>query len=175
MKTECSRCGRITDRNNATVVDGKIICNQCMYGEVEPVKIYPIGIVKNTQKRSGRSFSVKNEDRISRIELLESQKPFMYRLEEEKLLTIIYYLHESRPVSSVFKRGLDGKKTGVFATRTPDRLSRIAVQDVKLLKVEGTTLYVEGLDAINGSPVLDIKLYWQNPLIANRDDPTDGR
>jgi tRNA (Thr-GGU) A37 N-methylase len=61
-------------------------------------------------------------------------------------------------VKSTFKRGLDGKEVGVFASRTPYRLSRIGIQDVKLVKVEGTTLYVEGLDAINGSPVLDIKL-----------------
>ncbi|MBW2350267.1 MAG: SAM-dependent methyltransferase, partial [Deltaproteobacteria bacterium] len=31
-------------------------------------------------------------------------------------------------------------------------------QDVTLIKIKGTILYVEGLDAINGSPVLDIKL-----------------
>ncbi|MBW2331488.1 MAG: SAM-dependent methyltransferase [Deltaproteobacteria bacterium] len=37
-------------------------------------------------------------------------------------------------------------------------MSKIAVSDVKLLKIEGHTLYVEGLDAIAGSPVLDIKL-----------------
>ncbi len=47
---------------------------------------------------------------------------------------------------------------GVFASRTPNRLSRIAIQDVTLVRIEEATLYVEGLDAVNGSPVLDIKL-----------------
>ena len=84
----------------------------------------------------------------------------MYRLEDERFLTIVYYLHESRVVKSIFKRGLDHKKVGVFASRTPHRLSKIGIQDVKLLKIEDTTLYVEGLDAINGTPVLDIKLRW---------------
>ncbi len=92
------------------------------------------------------------------IELFESQKAFMYKLEEEKTLTIIYYLHEARPVKSVFRRGLDGKKVGVFASRTPDRLSRLAVQDVVLVKIEGTAIFVEGLDAIDGTPVVDIKM-----------------
>ncbi|MEA3475105.1 MAG: TrmO family methyltransferase, partial [Candidatus Cloacimonadota bacterium] len=50
------------------------------------------------------------------------------------------------------------KRVGVFASRTPHRLSKIAIQDVRLIKIEGTTLYVEGLDAIDGSPVLDIKM-----------------
>lgn len=38
------------------------------------------------------------------------------------------------------------------------RFSRIAITDVKLIRVEGTTLYVSGLDALDGSPVLDIKV-----------------
>lgn len=95
---------------------------------------------------------------ISCIDLIPSQKRFMYKLEEEKSLTIVYYLHKTKSVKSVFKRGRDGKEVGVFASRTPHRLSKIGIQDVTLLKIEGTTLYVEGLDAINGSPVLDIKL-----------------
>ena len=37
------------------------------------------------------------------------QKRFMYKLEEEERLTIVYYLHKARPVRSRFKRGLDGK------------------------------------------------------------------
>jgi len=82
----------------------------------------------------------------------------MYKLEDERNLTIVYYLHKSRTVKARFKRGLDGKEVGVFASRTPDRLSRIGIQDVRLVKVEGTTLVVKGLDAINGTPVLDIKL-----------------
>ncbi len=81
--------------------------------------------------------------------------------EKDEMMTVIYYLHKSGPVKSVFHRGLDGKKTGVFASRTPNRLSRLAIQNVKLIRIEGTTLYVEGLDAINGSPVLDIKMYWE--------------
>jgi tRNA (Thr-GGU) A37 N-methylase len=70
----------------------------------------------------------------------------------------VRYLHEARAVRSRFRRGLDGKEVGVFASRTPDRPSRIGIQDVGLVAVEGTTLLVEGLDAVNGTPVLDIKM-----------------
>jgi tRNA (Thr-GGU) A37 N-methylase len=101
---------------------------------------------------------VVGEDKISKIILFPTQKKFMYKLEDEKYITIIYYLHKSGPVKSIFNRGLDGKLVGVFASRTPNRLSKIAIQNVKLIKINGTVLYVEGLDAINGSPVLDIKL-----------------
>ena len=50
-----------------------------------------------------------------------------------------------------------GKEVGVFASRTPHRSSRIAVSDVELVKVENGTVFVKGLDAFEGSPVLDIK------------------
>ena len=90
--------------------------------------------------------------------MFPSQKSFLYKIEEERYLTIVYYLHQVKQIKSVFKRGLDGKEVGVFSSRTPDRLSRIAIQSVTLVKVEGTSLYVDGLDAVDGSPVLDIKL-----------------
>ncbi|MCK5014000.1 MAG: SAM-dependent methyltransferase [Candidatus Omnitrophica bacterium] len=120
--------------------------------------MYPIGVVKNNLKLNGTDFGVTGEYGLSRVELLDSRKFFLYKIDEETRVTIVYYLHKSSNVRSVFNRGLDGKKVGVFASRTPHRLSKIAIQDVKLVKVEGVKLYVEGLDAIDGSPVLDIKM-----------------
>lgn len=158
MKTECSQCRKKINSEESVTIDGEIFCRECLYGDSEPLHLYSIGTVRNNQKRSSFRFGVKNRAALSEIVLLESQKRFMYRLEEEKYLTIIYWLHESKEVKSVFRRGLDGKKVGVFASRTPDRLSRLAIQDVELVRIEGTTLYVKNLDAIDGSPVLDIKL-----------------
>ncbi|MCK4462862.1 MAG: SAM-dependent methyltransferase [Candidatus Omnitrophica bacterium] len=39
-------------------------------------------------------------------------------------------------------------------------MSKIEIQNVRLLKIEGVTLYVRGLDAVNGTSVLDIKIRW---------------
>ena len=50
-------------------------------------------------------------------------------------------------------------KVGVFASRSQYRPNPIALRLVKLIKVEGNEVYVQGLDAINKSPVLDIKPY----------------
>ena len=155
---KCNKCGKFFYENELCNVDKTYICLKCMYGDIKPVEIYPIGIVRNNSQRELTQFGVQGDGALSRIELISSQKPFMYKLDEEKYLTIIYYLHKTRRIKSVFNRGFDGKKVGVFASRTPDRLSKIAIQDVRLIKVKGTTLYVEGLDAIDGSPVLDIKM-----------------
>jgi tRNA-Thr(GGU) m(6)t(6)A37 methyltransferase TsaA len=57
------------------------------------------------------------------------------------------------------KRRYDGKVAGVFASRSPKRPNGIGVTVVDLLKVDDNILHVKGLDAINGTPVLDIKPY----------------
>lgn len=48
-------------------------------------------------------------------------------------------------------------KRGVFALRSPYRPNGIGVSEVELLAIDGNVLSVRGLDAINGTPVLDIK------------------
>ena len=157
---QCSQCSRTAEQDKIYMIDDELVCSICLYGNAKPFKIYPIGVVSNNLRRAKIGFGTLGKKEISCIELFDSQKPFLYKIEDETQITIVYYLHESKNVRSVFNRGLDSKKVGVFASRTPDRLSKIAIQDVRLVKIEGTKLYVEGLDAINGSPVLDIKMSW---------------
>jgi tRNA-Thr(GGU) m(6)t(6)A37 methyltransferase TsaA len=54
---------------------------------------------------------------------------------------------------------LDDKLHGVFATRSPARPNPIGLSLVRLLKIDGNTLHVKGIDVIEGTPVLDIKPY----------------
>ena len=166
IKTEkyrqCSRCQKKCIESKICLVDDKALCLTCLYGSVKPFKIYSIGIVKNELKQAQKGFGIIGKQGLSCIELLDSQKPFLHKIEDETHITVVYYLHKADKVRSVFSRGLDGKKVGVFASRTPYRLSRIAIQDVRLIRVDGIKLYVEGLDAINGSPVLDIKMKWHS-------------
>ncbi|MCK5837580.1 MAG: SAM-dependent methyltransferase, partial [Desulfobacula sp.] len=85
--------------------------------------IYPIGIVNSNLERDNSQFGRTGTDTISRIELFPSQAQFMFGLDEEPEITIVYYLHKARPVKTRFNRGLDGKRVGVFASRSPVRLS----------------------------------------------------
>jgi len=156
----CSQCRQPVHKSKLFVVDDCRICARCMYENTEPFEIYPIGIVRNNLKRRGPNFRVTGKDITSQIQLMPSQKPFMYKVEDEKFLPHVYFFHPLQTGRLIFNPGLDGKKVGVFASRTPDRLSRIGIQDVRLIRVEDTNLYVKDLDAIDGSPVLDIKLSW---------------
>lgn len=154
----CADCNAVCTVNDLFTIDDRQVCCKCLFGDETPVSIYPIGIVHNDLERDNTPFGRTGTSTISRIELFPSQKQFMYGLDEEPEITIVYYLHKSRSVKTIFKRGLDGKRVGVFASRSPDRLSRIGIQNVTLMKIRGTILTVKGLDAISGTPVLDIKL-----------------
>lgn len=162
-KCKCSLCNQNTDQYQIDKIDDKLVCHSCLYNENKPYKIYPIGFVENdTDPGQTFEFNGKSNNNsksiISKINLFESQKPFLFKLEDEKWITIVFYFHIQRPIISTFARGLDGKKVGVFASRTPFRPSRLGISEVELVKVEGTTLFVKNLDAFNGSPVLDIKI-----------------
>lgn len=156
-RKECGECGRGCSADEIRIVDGKGICLNCLCGDAKPITINPIGIVVNDKKRAKGKFGTTGGD-ISEIRLHPGQKRFMSALAEETHLTIIWYLHQACDIRTVFNRGWDGKEVGPFASRTPDRLTPIAVTDVELIEVRGTTLIVRGLDAINGTPVLDIKV-----------------
>ena len=53
----------------------------------------------------------------------------------------------------------DWPRVGIFAQRGSPRPNRIGVSVCKILRVDGTRIEVEGLDAVNGSPVLDLQPY----------------
>ena len=156
-RKECGECGRECSADEIRIVDGKGVCINCLYGDIEPITIRPIGIVVNDKKRNKKGFGTGGSD-VSEIRLHPGQERFMRALADETHLTIIWHLHQAKAVRTVFKRGWDGKEVGPFASRTPDRLTPIAVTDVELIEVRGTTLIVRGLDAIDGTPVLDIKV-----------------
>jgi tRNA-Thr(GGU) m(6)t(6)A37 methyltransferase TsaA len=79
-------------------------------------------------------------------------------------LEVVYLFHLVDPAQPLTQarhpRGNDAwPLTGVFALRGKDRPNRLGISTCELLAVDGTTLTVRGLDAIDGTPVLDLKPY----------------
>ena len=72
---------------------------------------------------------------------------------------LLTWLHQSRrDVLSVRPRGdLSRPVQGVFSTRSPDRPNPIGLHAVTIIGTEGNAVVVEGLEAIDGTPVLDVK------------------
>lgn len=74
-------------------------------------------------------------------------------------IILIYYFHKSKGFELKIKPFLDTKKRGVFATRAPKRPNPIGISVVKLLDIKDNELFVENIDILNETPLLDIKPY----------------
>lgn len=97
--------------------------------------------------------------KTSKIRVLDEYADGMFRLEEFDRLYIIFLFHLSSGYRLVIHpRGDPSRpKRGVFATRSPFRPNRIGLSVVELVSVEGNRVTVRNLDAVDGTPVLDIK------------------
>ncbi len=72
---------------------------------------------------------------------------------------LLCHLHRARPYRLAVVPFLDTVERGLFATRAPSRPNPIGLSVVRLVAVDGPRLEVEGLDLLDGTPVLDIKPY----------------
>lgn len=128
----------------------------------EKIELTPIGFVRT--KAVGKE--VKRRTHISKIILREDLTESVDGIEEFSHLFILFFLHEVTSQDKKLKTHPRGRTDmpllGVFATRTANRPNPIGLALVELLGVEGNVLIVRGLDAYDGTPVLDIKPfdYW---------------
>jgi len=74
-------------------------------------------------------------------------------------LWLIFAFHLSDGWKSSVKPPRGGPKRGILATRSPHRPNPIGLSAVELVKIEGRTLHLRGVDLLDGTPVLDIKPY----------------
>jgi len=117
----------------------------------------PVGTVSNKVKHR-RDMPL--EGVLSVIRIRKAYKKALFRIADYPYLWILCYPHlADRKVLRVRKRKFrdKGKLRGVFAMHSPDRPNPLAMTRVRLVSVRGCVLKVEGLDMIDGTPVLDIK------------------
>jgi len=136
------------------------------------IDLTPVGIVKNDINESGKRDW---EDVVSEIVINEEYEQALDQIEGFSHITVIFWFNQTSPSKrSILKVHPKGNKdlplVGVFATRSPARPNLIGVTTVKLLDHCKNVLKVIGLDARDGTPVLDIK-----PYIPTRDSLAEAR
>ncbi len=96
------------------------------------------------------------KDKESKIIVSAEYREALLNIEKCEYLDIVFYFHkvDEKSLTGTIH---SGEKRGVFASRSPKRTNSIGVTTVKLIERDDLTLTVTGLDAINNSPVLDIK------------------
>jgi tRNA-Thr(GGU) m(6)t(6)A37 methyltransferase TsaA len=130
-------------------------------GKGKAIKIDPIGVVRNDFEEE---IPEGYEKQHSEIVLGEEFSEALHRIEENSHIVVLFWMdrveEKRRKKMKIHPKGRkDLPLMGVLATRTPHRPNPIGVRAVKLIGKKKNVLKVEGLDALNGSPVLDIKPY----------------
>jgi tRNA-Thr(GGU) m(6)t(6)A37 methyltransferase TsaA len=74
-------------------------------------------------------------------------------------IILLYRLHESRGYKLIVTPFLDSERRGLFATRAPKRPNPIGLSIVRLVQIRGSSLEIENVDILDGTPLLDIKPY----------------
>ncbi|KXS37482.1 MULTISPECIES: tRNA (N6-threonylcarbamoyladenosine(37)-N6)-methyltransferase TrmO [unclassified Candidatus Frackibacter] len=119
-------------------------------------QIKSIGRVQSKFKEAASPEEMRKEE--STIIIDSKYEDGLYKIEDNDYLQVIFSFHLSEGYELIAPRR-HGKERGVFACRSPRRPSSIGVTTVELLERDGRKLRVKGLDAIDGTPVIDIKPY----------------
>ena len=122
---------------------------------------HPIGVAhtpfKSLQEMSGKP----KQERVASgsVEVFPEFSEGLNDLAGFSHIYLLFHLHQIQQHFLVVIPSLDDMPRGVFSTRAPCRPNPIALSLVKLVQIENNFLYVEGLDVLEGTPLLDIKPY----------------
>jgi len=120
----------------------------------------PIGFIYSpfTEKTETPIQAVRSQA-LGRVEVNPQFSEGLKDIEGFSHIILLYTFHESSGYELHIKPFLDDHLRGLFATRYPYRPNPIGLSVVRLLKHEGNILEIEGVDVLNGTPLLDIKPY----------------
>lgn len=135
------------------------------------ITLKPIGIV--------RSSMINPDDALipgqpGRVEIFPQYREALHRIEENSHLWLLLWFHKSDRSclrTSPFRVNPNLPEYGVFGLRSPNRPNPIALTLVHLDSISGNILHVHRLDAIDGTPVLDIKSYYEQDIIFSPKTP----
>jgi len=128
---------------------------------MEEISYRPIGIIRSPYKETeGTPIQTTGAKGVGgTVEILPERAEGLKDLDGFSHIILIYHFHLSKGYSLTVMPFLDDTSRGVFATRAPKRPNSIGFSVVRLVKIEGTTLYIEDVDIIDSTPLLDIKPY----------------
>jgi tRNA-Thr(GGU) m(6)t(6)A37 methyltransferase TsaA len=121
----------------------------------------PIGLIHSPFSSKDRTPIQPYRSRArGQVEVLPDYEPGLGDLDGFSHIILLYLFHHSEPgYELTVTPYLDDQPKGVFATRYPRRPNPIGLSVVRLVRREERVLHVEGIDVLDGTPLLDIKPY----------------
>jgi tRNA-Thr(GGU) m(6)t(6)A37 methyltransferase TsaA len=124
------------------------------------MELKPIGVIHSPYKDRGEApYQGYRSKKTSRIEVFKEFEEGLQDIEGFSHIIVIYWFHRSQGYHLLVKTPWDDIPHGLFTTRSPHRPCPLALTVVELVARDKNVLKVKGLDAIDGSPLLDIKPY----------------
>jgi tRNA-Thr(GGU) m(6)t(6)A37 methyltransferase TsaA len=128
---------------------------------MEKITFQPIGIIHTPFKEiAGMPIQQIGAQGVhATIDIEPAYAEGLKDLEGFSHIILVYHFHLSKDFKLQVKPYLDEVSHGVFSTRAPVRPNPIGISVVKLIRIAGCTLYIEEVDIMDGTPLLDIKPY----------------
>ena len=122
------------------------------------IEVRPIGFVS----RASPGENERDRSLVAKVVLNEDLTPALDGIEEWAHIYVIFWLERVKHTAKSQSHRWDN--VGIFAARSPIHPNPIGLTLVELVKRDGNALWVRGLDAYDGTPVLDIKPYpdWEH-------------
>jgi tRNA-Thr(GGU) m(6)t(6)A37 methyltransferase TsaA len=126
-----------------------------------PILYRPIGVVRSPFRHTAGMpiQSVAASGVGGTIDLDPAYADGLRDLEGFSHLILLTHLHLVQHYALNVVPFLDDRPHGIFATRSPKRPNPIGFSIVRLIRIEQSTLYVEDVDVVDGTPLLDLKPY----------------
>ncbi|MCR5757452.1 MAG: tRNA (N6-threonylcarbamoyladenosine(37)-N6)-methyltransferase TrmO [Selenomonas sp.] len=127
---------------------------------MKPIEFQPIGYIKSPFKNreDAPKYYTESGRHTATLTILPAYKDALLGVEPGMKLLMLFHFHQGTEHNlQVQKRGT-GPLTGVFATRSPRRPNLIGASVIQVVKIEDTTIEFLGVDVLDGTPVLDLKL-----------------
>ena len=125
----------------------------------EEICFHPIGVIHSPfTKLSGIPIQPSMSNETGKIEIFKNYQDALLGLNGFSHIFCLYFFDLVKlPVPLQSKPFLKDEIKGVFAIRTPFRPNPIGLSALKLIEIKGRTIYVDNLDILDNTPVLDIK------------------
>ncbi|MCL6478450.1 MAG: tRNA (N6-threonylcarbamoyladenosine(37)-N6)-methyltransferase TrmO [Peptococcaceae bacterium] len=124
------------------------------------MELKPIGIIHSTFKTTGEApFQGRQSKETAILEVFPAFAAGLKDIEQTSHLILLYWCHLADRDKLQTRTPYGPEIRGVFACRSPSRPNPIAFCVAELLQREENRLLVRGVDAVDGSPILDIKSY----------------